>query len=133
MFASIFRKLQDFGWLIALLVLAYIAYRVIPAIDPRSGIDGFGDLFAALVLAVKGVMATILAWACKSLYWWEPTDERDAGWHDVVEHTQPEQERRFDPAIQANAHATVRRAQWLIVKDRVEYLAWLAFWLFVLF
>lgn len=133
MFASIFRKLQDFGWLIALLVLAYIAYRVIPAIDPRSGIDGFGDLFAALVLAVKGVMATILAWACKSLYWWEPSDARDVRWHDTVENTEPEDDAQWSREMQAAAHATVRRAQWLIVKDRVEYLAWLAFWLFVLF
>lgn len=115
MFTSILRKLQDFGWLIALLVLAYIAYRVIPAIDPRSGIDGFGDLFAALVLAVKGVMATILAWACKSLYWWEPADAVDAQWHADYERTGQ------------------RELLTLIIKDRVEYAAWLAFWLFVLF
>lgn len=133
MFASILRKLQDFGWLLILLVLAYAAYRIIPAIDPRSGIDGFGDLFAALVLAVKGVMATILAWLCKALYWWEPSDARDVRWHDVVEHTQPEEQRRFMREAQDHAAAIVKQAQWLIVKDRVEYIAWLAFWLFVLF
>jgi len=115
MLTSIIRKLQDFGWLITLLVLAYIAYRVIPAIDPRSGIDGFGDLFAALVLAVKGVMATILAWACKSLYWWEPSDATDLRWHETYE-------------LRGGSYYLT-----LIIKDRVEYLAWLAFWLFVLF
>lgn len=115
MFTRIFRKLQDFGWLLGLLVLAYIAYRVIPAIDPRSGIDGFGDLFAALVLAVKGVMATILAWACKSLYWWEPEDSTDAAWH--VEYAQTGE----------------RNILTIIIKDRAEYALWLAFWLFVLF
>lgn len=123
-FKSIFRKLQDFGWLIGLLLLAYLAYRIIPAIDPRSGIDGFGDLFAALVLAVKGVMATILAWLCKSLYFWEPTKAQDANWHATVEGKSD---------IGGPSPMEVRRAQWLIVTDRLEYVAWLAFWLFVLF
>ena len=123
-FKSIFRNLQDFGWLLGLLVLAYVAYRVIPAIDPRSGIDGFGDLFAALVLAAKGVMCAILAWLCKRLYWWEPTDEQDANWHRVID---------TDASIGGSSPMAVRRAQWLIIADRLEYAAWLAFWLFVLF
>lgn len=111
------KRWQDAAWLIVLLILAYLAYRIIPAIDPRSGIDGFGDLFNALVMGVKGVATTIMAYLCKRLYWWEPSEEREREWHDRL-------------ALGNNPGRTALTA---IILDRLEYAAWLAFWLFVFF
>lgn len=122
------KRWQDMAWLLVLGVLAYLAWRIIPAIDPRSGIDGFGDLFNALIMGIKGVMATILAWLCKQLYWYEPDGLVDRRWHETVElPAQP-------PADGALPSSTRRRWVFaLIVKDRAEYLIWLAFWAFVFF
>lgn len=107
-------------WLPILVIATYFAYRVIPAIDPRAGIDGWGDLFAALVAAIKGIMATILAWLCKRLYWSEPEQDKERQWHDLIERTN-------------TSRGDYRAGLTLIVADRVEYLAWLAIWLCVLF
>lgn len=112
------KRWQDAAWLVVLLILAYLAYRIIPAIDPRAGIDGFGDLFNALLMGVKGVASTIMAYLCKRLYWWEPSEERECRWHDEI----------------SSNNTTVRRAAATsIILDRLEYIAWLAFWLFVFF
>ncbi len=128
----LFKRWQDLAWLAVLLVLSYLAYRIIPAIDPRSGIDGFGDLFNALVMGVKGVGATILAWLCKQLYWWEPDTTIDRRWHDLMEHGYyPEDDIGAVPPTPNRE--SQKWAMRLIIMDRLEYLAWLAIWLFVFF
>lgn len=117
------KRWQDlFVWLPVLLVLTYGAYRVIPAIDPRSGIDGWGDLFAGLIAAVKGVGVTVLAWLCKKLYWWEPSDATEDSWHRMLEVGYP-----------ITMPVWKRPEFALILKDRLELLAWLAFWSWVVF
>jgi hypothetical protein len=128
-------KWQDYGWLILLLVVAYLAYRIIPAIDPRSGIDGWGDLFAALVQAVKGVMATLLAWLCKNLYWWEPGTAEESRWHDAIEADQKNNWHSLTDNTTGPLPGTLsaRAALILVVKDRIEWLAWLVFWAWVFF
>lgn len=106
-------------WLPLTVVVAYLAYLVIPAIDPRSGLDGWGDLFASLMAGVRGVLATIAAWACKSLYWHEPDAAEEARWRDLI--------------AQDAVHGVAWRGFAAQSLDRLEFAAWLAFWCWVLF
>lgn len=66
------RFLHDYqelaGWLPLLVVLTLAAFYLLPAIDPRSGIDGLADLFHALVNTVKLTMAAFGAWLLQRLY-----------------------------------------------------------------
>lgn len=61
-------------WLPAALLLLVCAYYVLPQIDPRAGIDGFGGLFAALLTAFNALLAGFLAWLLRSLYFLELPD-----------------------------------------------------------
>ncbi|HZX79876.1 MAG TPA: hypothetical protein VFE72_02845 [Lysobacter sp.] len=103
------KKWQDvLFWLPLTALVAIAAYQVIPLIDPRAGIDGWGDLFATLVAGIKGVLATIAAWRCKAKYWFEPGPADEAAWR-------------------------ARNAYGVQILDRLEFAAWLAFWSWVLF
>ncbi len=65
-------------WLPAAFVLLVAAYYVLPQIDPRSGIDGFGALFASLLTAFNALLAGFLAWLLRTLYHRELTDADEA-------------------------------------------------------
>lgn len=107
---------QEYGWLIVVLALAIAAYYIIPAIDPRSGIDGWGDLFHALVNVFKGVLAVCLAWLCKAHFWHE------------LEHKDE------DKLIETMTYGGRYRVSLTIhLLDRLGWLFWLAFWSWVLF
>ena len=66
------RFLHDFQelafWLPLLVAITLAAFFVLPAIDPRSGIDGLADLYHALVNTVKLTMAAFGAWLLQRLY-----------------------------------------------------------------
>lgn len=55
-------------WFPPLLVMIFIAFKILPAMDPRSGLDGFGQLFSMLINAAGGVMLTFSAWLTKRTY-----------------------------------------------------------------
>ena len=88
-------------WLPAVLVVLTIAYYAIPAIDPRSGIDGFGEVWAALVVAFKAMLAGVIAWLMQHFYFRELRDEDEEflGWAALGE--LPE----ADPSSSAQASA----------------------------
>jgi hypothetical protein len=46
-----------------------------PQLDPRSGIDGFGQLYAMLVNVVGGIMVCFSAWLSKRAYFGVWSDE----------------------------------------------------------
>lgn len=91
-------------WLPVIAVVVYTLYTLIPRIDPRSGIDGFGDLFHASVNILKGVLVTFFAWLSKRVYFFERSDSD-------LRNTSPDEYRT----------------------DRLEWLLWLIFWFAVVF
>jgi hypothetical protein len=95
--------------------LLILAFKIIPTLDARSGIDGFGDLYFALMMVVKGLLAVSLAWACKAHFWYEIENgdeyrcarliEDDVSWGALV----------------------------TIAIDRLSWVAWLGWWSWVIF
>lgn len=69
-------------WLPLALVIIVGAFYAIPRLDPRSGVDGFGELWAALVIAFKALLAAFVAWLCQRTYMRELDDEDEEflGW-----------------------------------------------------
>lgn len=105
---------QELVWMALVALGLYGVYLAMPYIDPRSGIDGFGDMFQVGLVAFKGLAAAFLAWFCKRLYWSDLSREK---------------EDRLSEALEAGN----LRAGYILILDRLETLAWLAFWLFLLF
>lgn len=108
---------QEYTWLLTVFAAAVIAYYVIPAIDPRAGIDGWGDLFHALVNTIKGIGAVALAWLCKSHFWHELERDDEARMANHLEHDA----------------SSYRATLTTLLLDRLGWLFWLAFWAWVLF
>ena len=55
-------------WMPPALLLVFGTFHLFPIIDPRSGIDGFGQLHAVLVNVVSGIVICFSAWLTKRNY-----------------------------------------------------------------
>lgn len=108
------RHREWFAILIASGLLVF-AFKEIPKLDARSGIDGFGDLYFALMMVIKGLIAVSLAWACKAHFWYE-IEEGD--------------EYRCASSIEQNDS---NGALVTIIIDRLSWIAWLGWWSWVIF
>lgn len=106
------RDQREVLWIALAVAVLYGTWKGIGYVDPRSGLDGFGSLFNYLLLLILGALASWLAWVCKRLYW-----------HDLSEDEETD--------LRAKAKAGDRHAKFMLILDRSETLAWLAFWLFV--
>ena len=114
-----FRKfLHDFqeltGWLPLLVLITLAAFFLLPAIDPRSGIDGLADLFHALINTTKLTMAAFGAWLMQRMYFNDLTREQE---NDLV----------------ALERAGDRNARYILWRVRLEWLACFAFCFAALF
>ena len=85
--------------------LLHIAYIALTALDSRIGVEGFGDLFGYLLNGARAVLIVFAAWWIKRHCWF---DLHQATELDLFERVR-------DKADEA--------AFWLIVKDRVEWIA----------
>lgn len=106
-------------WLPLLFVLLVIGYQVLPQIDPRAGIDGFGALWASGVTAFNAVLAGFITWFARQLYMLELTDEDE---RELIDHAigidRAENGKRFGagPATtQALGILALDRAVWLAI------------------
>jgi hypothetical protein len=52
-----------------LLVLLFASYVVLRALDPRIGLEGFGDLFGYLLNSVRAAIIIFTAWWFKNNAW----------------------------------------------------------------
>lgn len=99
-------------WVPISLALVLIAWRYLPMLDPRAGVDSLGELQGYAMLLFKGSMCCAMAWLCKRLYGVFKTDA-DIG------------------SMQGDA---IETASWqavsLLILDRLEVFAWLAFWFY---
>lgn len=96
-----------------LLLLTLGAYIVLRALDPRIGLEGFGDVFGYFVNAVRAVFVVGLAWLTKRNIWFDL--------HKATELDLFEKARDGHP----NAERLVRR-------DRVEWVFLLCFYAWLL-
>lgn len=72
LWSRIKRLLADYQeiifWMPPAIALVFLTFWLFPQIDPRAGIDGFGQLHAMLVNVVGGIMVCFSAWLTKRNY-----------------------------------------------------------------
>lgn len=98
----------------ALVVLLICAYITLKALDPRIGVEGFGDLFGYLVNSVGLAVVIFTSW------WF-----KNNAWHDITEKSE---EDLFHEVRQGN-----RGALHAKIIDRLEWaflLIFNAWWVF---
>jgi hypothetical protein len=61
-----------------------VAFYLIPAADPRSGIDGLGSLFPSLLTLLNAALAAFFAWVCQSTYGRELSDADEEALGDIA-------------------------------------------------
>lgn len=68
-FRALIRTYQELiVWMPPAVVLMVAAYYIIPHVDPTSGVDGFGQVYAMLVNVVGGIIVCFSAWLTKRSY-----------------------------------------------------------------
>ena len=53
------------------IVFLQLAWMVLQALDPRIGVEGFGDLFGYLLNGVRAVLIVFTAWWIKRHCWFD--------------------------------------------------------------
>lgn len=92
----------------ALLVALFGTYIVLKGLDPRIGVEGFGDLFGYLLNSVRITLIIFTAWWIKKWCWFDL--------HDKTELTM------FESMKEGNWMAF-----WIVARDRVEWVVALGF------
>lgn len=103
------------AWIPLSLFLAWLAYRAIPYIDPRAGIDGFGTLFNFAVNGFQLIMTIFLVWLFKRTYWFD------------IPHR--EETRLYEELTKQYSTQTYL----LLVRDRIEWIVLLILFSWLLF
>ncbi|MGD9643824.1 MAG: hypothetical protein AB7V08_13930 [Elusimicrobiales bacterium] len=131
---------REYKWLAVIVGLAYFAYHLVPSIDPRAGVDGFGDWANALVQAGKGILAVALAYLCKAHLTTDLTTDQEQRIGEQLA-SKPDWTAGLDSATnELKARIAIERAAALryaatvkLAADRAGWVLWLGFWFFVLF
>lgn len=95
--------------MIAFLFATYIALK---SIDPRIGVEGFGDIFGYLLNGVRVSLILFTAWWMKKWMWF-----------DLHDRTELELFKEMREGYEEAAWL----AFWIVVKDRFEWVVALAF------
>jgi hypothetical protein len=66
-----------FGYLPLAFVVLLGAFYLLPAIDPRSGIDGFGALWNTINVIFAAMLCGFVSWLFIDTYQYEPRDSED--------------------------------------------------------
>ncbi|WP_339827039.1 hypothetical protein [uncultured Arenimonas sp.] len=132
---------REYLWILILLALCYAAWKLIPSIDPRAGMDGFGDGFNTLLNAAKGIGAVALAYACKAFFTTDLTETQEQGLAEDLGAGPDEPVGNYSVGgyevlarVQIERAAAKReRARLILFADRMGWVLWLAFWFLVFF
>lgn len=106
-----FSDYQEAFRCVAYLFVLVPLYYLIPQIDPRSGIDGFGSLWNMIVVLIAIDIAALLTWLIFRAVFYDPSEAEEA-------------------QLLAQAKAGSLTAVWYILGHRA---AWLALFSLVLF
>lgn len=99
-----------------LLLFMFTTYVVLKSIDPRIGVEGFGDLFGYTLNGVRAVFILFTAWWMKKWMWFDLHDKTEL---------------ELFTTMRKGSSAEARWAFWIVAKDRVEWVLALAlttFW-----
>ena len=88
------------------------SYILLKSIDSRIGVEGFGDLFG---YALNGVRVTLIIFTAFWMKKWL--------WFDLHAKT----ELRLFEAMEGRSDGDPLLAHWIVIRDRVEWIAALAF------
>lgn len=102
-------------WIPISFFVAWFAYRAIPYIDPRAGIDGFGTLFNFAVNVLQLVVTFFLTWMFKRTYWF-----------DIPAHEEVRLYEELTKSYDWKIHA-------ILIRDRIEWLVLLGLFSWLLF
>ena len=91
-----------------MLAALFGVYITLKSLDPRIGVEGFGDLFGYLLNGVRALLIIFTAWWIKKWPWFDL--------HSTTELS------LFQAMRDGNWMAF-----WIVVRDRLEWLAALAF------
>lgn len=137
------KQWREYFWILILLALCYAAWKLVPSIDPRAGMDGFGDGFNTLFNAAKGIGAVALAYVCKAFFTTDLTEAQEQGLADDLgaEPVTPDgNDHRWQHGFNhfvvleiERAAAKRSRARLILFADRMGWVLWLAFWFLVFF
>lgn len=124
---------REYWWLAAAAALAYLAWKTIPVFDPRAGMDGWGDLFNAMVAAIKGFAGVAAAYLCKKHLSTDLDDDQERQLAAQLKQTpEPVPDEPIEIAIE-RARGIRHGAFIILAADRLGWPLWLGFWYMVLF
>ena len=92
-----------------MLVFLFGSYAVLKALDPRIGVEGFGDLFGYALNGVRITLIIFTAWWIKKWCWFDLHDRTEL---DL-----------FEDTIKDGDWVKF----WVVVRDRVEWIIALGF------
>lgn len=104
-------------WTPVALAVVIGGYIVLRALDPRIGLEGFGDLFGYALNAVRGVAIVGLAWLTKRNLFFDLHDKTELNLFEGM---------RSLPKDKAWVDF------WIVVRDRAEWAFLLAFFAWVM-
>lgn len=83
-FARILARWQELlVWVPMVVGALLLAQWLIPQLDPRAGVDGWGALWGMLLVVLAAVLAGFLAWLLLSTYTLELTDRDE---RELIDH-----------------------------------------------
>ena len=91
-----------------MVVFLFGTYILLKSIDSRIGVEGFGDLFGYALNAVRITLIIFTAWWIKKWCWFDLHDKTELAMFEAMK-------------------AGDWMAFWIVVRDRAEWLAALAF------
>lgn len=97
-----------------MLIFLFTSYVALKSIDSRIGVEGFGDLFGYALNGVRVTLIIFTAWWIKKWCWFDLHDQTELEMFKMMR----------------GENVTWQQAvlcQWLVVRDRVEWIAALAF------
>ncbi len=91
-----------------MLAALFGVYITLKSLDPRIGVEGFGDLFGYLLNGVRALLIIFTAWWIKKWPWFDLHSTTELALFEAMK-------------------AGDRMAFWIVVRDRAEWCAALAF------
>ena len=95
-----------------MLVFLFGSYILLKSVDPRIGVEGFGDIFGYALNGVRVTLIIFTAWWIKKWCWFDL--------HSATELELFKTQKESTPF-----HAQM--AFWIVTRDRLEWVAALAF------